>query len=166
MGGNVTATKLAIALALLTAQGHAATTQCGPDEKVIFSCSTGAKLVSVCATGKMSPTVGSLSYRFGPPGQPEITYPPAASWRGVTFSGTWMFSGGGGAWLAFHRDAFRYIVYTAIGRGWGEKTGLAVEQNGKLLANFPCHGKPMSELGPDFFSSAGIANDDKDFELP
>ena len=78
----------------------------------------------------------------------------------------WTFSGGGGAWLAFHRDAFRYIVYTAIGRGWGEKSGIAVEQNGKLLTNLPCHGEPSSELGPDFFSGASIPDDATPFELP
>jgi hypothetical protein len=132
----------------------------------MFSCSVGAKTVSVCAAGKLSSSAGSLRYRFGPEGKAEIDYPAASAWRGVTRSGTWTFSGGGGAWLAFHRDVFRYIVYTAIGRGWGEKAGLAVEQNGKLLANLPCKGKPVSELGPDFFSNAGIAADDKDFDLP
>ena len=119
----------------------------------------------MCATGDLSSGVGSLSYRFGPLGHPEITYPPSA-WHTVTRSGTWTFSGGGGAWLAFHREAFRYLVYTAIGRGWGEKSGVAVEQNGKLLANQPCRDKPVSELGPELFSDANIAADDKDFELP
>jgi len=146
------------------AQG-ATQSQCGPAEKVMFSCSTGAKVVSVCATGDLSSGVGSVSYRFGPLGHPEITYPPNA-WHDVTRSGTWTFSGGGGAWLAFHRDAFRYVVYTAIGRGWGEMSGVAVEQNGKLIANQPCRDKPVSELGPDLFSDANIAGDDKDFELP
>lgn len=157
---------VAILLVAASQTGLAAPTQCAPSESVIFSCAVGAKIVSVCGVGKLSSTAGSLSYRFGPPGKPEIDYPPAGTWRDVTRSGTWMFSGGGGAWLAFHRDAFRYIVYTAIGRGWGEKTGLAVEQNGKLLANLPCHGKPDSELGPDFFGKAGIVEDDKDFDLP
>jgi hypothetical protein len=149
-----------------TSAAHAASpSQCGSSEKVMFSCSTGAKVVSVCATGDLSSEVGSLTYRFGPLGHPEMTYPPSA-WRDVTRSGTWAFSGGGGAWLAFHRDAFRYIVYTAIGRGWGEKSGVAVEQNGKLIANQPCRDKPVSEPGPDLFSDADIPGDDKDFELP
>jgi hypothetical protein len=155
-----------ILLAATHQPGFAAATQCAPNERVMFSCSVGAKIVSVCAAGKLSSNTGSLSYRFGPQGKPEIDYPPASTWRGVTRSGMWTFSGGGGAWLAFHRDAFRYIVYTAVGRGWGEKAGLAVEQNGKLLANLPCKGKPVSELGPDFFSNAGITDDDKDFDLP
>lgn len=159
-----------LGLGLLVAAGcsaHAATpSHCAPDEKVIFSCGTGAKIVSVCASGDLSAGMGSLSYRFGPPGHPEMTYPPPGPWRDVTRSGTWMFSGGGGAWLAFHRETFRYIVYTAIGRGWGEKAGIAVEQNGKRLMNLACRGKPVSELGPDFFSESGIPDDDTPFDLP
>jgi hypothetical protein len=152
------------ALLAATSPTYAAS-QCGASERVIFSCETGAKVVSVCASGELSAGVGSLSYRFGPPGHPEITY-PTGPWRAVTRSGEWTFSGGGGAYLAFRREAFRYIVYTAIGRGWGEKAGIAVEQNGKLLTNQPCRGKPVSELGPDFFSDSGIPNDDTPFELP
>jgi hypothetical protein len=140
----------------------AAPSQCASVEKVIFSCNTGGKIVSVCAAAG----TGSLSYRFGPPGHPEMTYPPADSWRAVTRSGEWTFSGGGGAWLAFHRDAFRYIVYTAIGRGWGEKSGIAVEQNGKLLTNAPCRDEPVSVLGFDFFTSAGIPDDAMPFDVP
>jgi hypothetical protein len=155
---------LLVIAALFTAHAASAS-QCGPAEKVIFSCSTGGKVVSVCAAGDLSSGVGTLTYRFGPPGHPEITWPPGA-WHDVTRSGTWMFSGGGGAWLAFHRDAFRYIVYSATGRGWGEKSGVAVEQNGKLIANQRCRDKPVSELGPDLFNDANIAADDKDFELP
>lgn len=144
----------------------AAPSLCAPAEKVIFSCSTGAKIVSVCAAGDLSAGVGSLSYRFGPPGRPEMTYPPSGQWRTVTRSGQWTFSGGGGAWLAFHNEAFRYIVYTAIGRGWGEKSGVAVEQNGKVVVNMPCRDLPVFELGPDFFSASGIPDDDKPFDLP
>ena len=46
-----------------------------------------------------------------------------------------MFAGGGGAWVAFHRPPYRYIVYSAIGEGWHEKAGLAVEKNGRMLTN-------------------------------
>jgi len=141
---------------------HAATeSQCAPAEKVIFSCSTGMK-TAVCANGDLS----GLNYRFGPPGKPEMVYPTDAPWRNVTRSGMMTFSGGGGAWLAFHHAAFRTIVYTAIGRGWGEKAGLVVEHNGKMIVNLACRGKPVSELASDFFSNAGITDDDTPFGLP
>ena len=95
-----------------------------------------------------------------------MSYPPPDAWRDVTRAGLWTFSGGGGAWLAFHREAYRYIVYTAVGRGWGEKTGVAVERDGKLLTNLRCRGSAVSELGPDFFSGAGIQDDQTPFDLP
>jgi hypothetical protein len=148
-------------------QGQAATsTHCVTNERVVFSCATDNKVVSVCASGDLAQYSGSLSYRFGPLGQPEIYYPPPGKSRDVVKAGRWVFAGGGGAWLAFHRSRFRYIVYSAVGRGWHEKAGVAVEKNGRLLANLRCRGTPVSELGPDFFSSAGIPDDEKPFDLP
>jgi hypothetical protein len=34
------------------------------------------------------------------------------------------------------------------------------------LTNLRCGGMPVSELGPDFFSSAGISDDETPFDLP
>ena len=148
-------------------QGHAATsTHCGTNERIVFSCATDHKVVSVCASGDLTQSSGPLSYRFGPPGRPEISYPPPDEARDVVRAGRWVFAGGGGAWLAFHRSSFRYIVYSAVGRGWHEKAGVAVEKDGRLLTNQRCRGTPVSELGPDFFSSAGIPDDATPFDLP
>jgi hypothetical protein len=145
--------------------GQAATsTQCATNERIIFSCATGNKVVSVCASGDLAH--GSLSYRFGPLERPEISYPSPGESRDVVKAGHWVFAGGGGAWLAFHRSPYRYLVYSAIGRGWHEKAGLAVEKDGHLLRNLRCRGTLLSELGPDFFSSAGIPDDETPFDLP
>ena len=152
---------------LVAGQGQAATaTHCTANERIIFSCTAGNKVVSVCASGDLGQHSGSLSYRFGPPGRPEISYPPPGESWNVVKAGRWVFAGGGGAWLAFHRPPFRYIVYSAIGRGWHERAGLAVEKGGRVLTNLRCRGTPVSELGPDFFSSAGIADDETPFDLP
>ena len=133
---------------------------------MIFSCGTGAKVVSVCAYGDLSAGVVWLGYRYGLLGKPEMIYPPSGPWRGLVRAGMGTFSGGGGAYLTFRRDSFRYVVYTAIGRGWGEKAGVAVERNGKLLTNQTCRGKPVSELGPDFFADSGIPDDPAPFDPP
>ncbi len=155
---------------LLFVAGQALATpprHCTANECVIFSCATGNKIVSVCASADLGPQTGSLTYRFGPPGRPEISYPPPGASRDLVKSGRWVFAGGGGAWLAFHRPPFRYIVYSAIGEGWHEKAGLAVERNGRLLTNIACRGEPSAnELGPDFFNSAAIPEDPTPFELP
>jgi hypothetical protein len=154
---------------LLFAAGHghaALPTHCATNDRIVFSCATDHKVVSVCSSGDLSRYGGSLSYRFGPLGRPEISYPSSGEYRDVVKAGRWVFAGGGGAWLAFHRSPFRYIVYSAVGRGWHEKAGLAVDKDGRLLINLRCRGTPVSELGPDFFSSARIPDDDVPFDLP
>jgi hypothetical protein len=147
--------------------GQAATSaHCATNERIVFSCATDNKVVSVCASGDLAQYNGSLTYRFGPLGRPEISYPSPGESGDVVKAGRWVFAGGGGAWLAFHRSPYRYIVYSAMGRGWHEKAGLAVEKDGRLLTNLRCRGMPISELGPDFFSSAGVPDDETPFDLP
>jgi hypothetical protein len=111
-------------LLFVAGQAQAATsTHCTTHEQVVFSCAAGNKVVSVCASDDLGQHNGSLSYRFGPLGRPEISYPPPGESRNVVRAGRWVFAGGGGAWLAFHRPPFRYIVYSAIGRGWHGRDG-------------------------------------------
>lgn len=153
----------ATAAVVFGAPASAAPSLCAPNESVIFTCSVGAKIASICATPAVSPTQGFVAYRFGRPGAPDMSFQNRAGTR----AGTWTFSGGGGAYLRFNRGAASYVVYSALGRGWGTKTGVAVLHNGKLIANLRCHPAPATdELGPDFFARAGIADDEKTFDLP
>jgi len=41
-----------------------------------------------------------------------------------------------------------------------------VEKDGKLLVGLPCKSKETSQLGPDLFVKAGIAEDTSGFDLP
>jgi hypothetical protein len=141
---------------------------CAPTEKVIFSCSTGAKTVSVCAAGS-----DKLQYRFGKVGAVELALPAnGVSPSADVFGTTVPFAGGGGSWLRFKRGTYGYVVYSGIGR-WGpdgepaEKNGVTVENKGKPIAQLKCVGDVQSELGPDFFESAGMdpAREDE-FEFP
>ena len=160
---------LAVAFVLppLPRTAEAVASHCSADEQTLFNCSTGGKTVSVCAAPNLSADAGSVQYRFGPLGAPELVYPPtAAGWRKLTRGAVLTFAGGGGAYLAFTNGPYRYVVYTAIGRGWGEKAGVAVEKNGKRVANLPCKDRETSELGPDLFAKAGIAEDAAGFDLP
>ena len=77
-----------------------------------------------------------------------------------------MYAGGGGAYLRFSNGQVSYVVYTAIGRGFGTADGVAVEKAGKLVANVKCVGTSTSEMGPDFFNKAGLPEDDEEFDLP
>lgn len=150
-----------------TATAGRAPSLCASDEEVIFACSTGSKIVSVCASRDLSDQAGWLQYRFGPPGSPELVHPQEKSHpRAFVQAGTWTFSGGGGAFLRFLKSPYAYTVYTAIGRGWGEKAGVAVEQDGRPLANLACESEVQSEVGPDLFRRAGLADEPEAFQLP
>ncbi len=156
----------AVAILILPSAGQAASSQCTNSESVLFTCRSGNNVVSVCAS-QLSADAGMVQYRFGPEGAPNIRFPPAAEdWRARTRAGMLTYAGGGGAYVAFTNAPYRYVVYTAIGRGWGEKAGVAVEKNGKLVSNRSCKQEPVSELGPDVFRNAGFPADPGGFDLP
>lgn len=79
---------------------------------------------------------------------------------------TLMFAGGGGGYIRFPNGRYQYIVYTAIGKDWGTKDGVAVEKDGKLIEHFTCQDVPVSEIGEEFFTRAGLPVDPKEFSVP
>jgi len=138
-------------------------THCKGDEAVIFSCPLGRKLVSVCA----APDNSFLYYRFGGKNNIELALAHHKNTPGVAVQGdTLTFAGGGGAYLRFLNQGYSYVMYTAIGRGWGSKAGIVVEKNGLKQAHLACSEEAISELGPDWFTRAGIAANSGNFELP
>jgi hypothetical protein len=151
-----------------------APTLCETGETVVFSCATGARVASVCASNYISKTSGYLQYRFGQKDKVEMSYPLATAKPAELFeSGTLIYSGGGGAWLRFSNGPFRYSIFSAIGK-WGPKgqpaeaAGVFVEKDGRNVANLPCHGAAAGELGPDFFEKIGLkeAPPDAEFKIP
>jgi hypothetical protein len=153
----------------------AAPTLCKADERVVFSCPTGAHTASICASKDISKTAGAMQYRYGKKDSLDLAYPDAgAKPAGVFTAGTMMFSGGGGAWLRFSKGPFVYTVFSATGK-WGpgesaaDASGVAIQKDGKEFANFPCRpGGADGELGPDFFEQVGLktAEAPDDFEIP
>ena len=144
-------------------------TGCAAEQRVVFSCSTAKKLVAVCASPNLNASSGQVQYRVSRAGALELSYPSAgADWRTeqTVQSGTLLFSGGGGAFMSFTNAPYRYVVYSASGRGWGSKAGVVVEHKGRRIAHLKCQGKVISELGPDLFMQAGIADAAASFELP
>jgi hypothetical protein len=156
----------AAAILIVPSLGQAASSQCTDAESVLFTCRSGKNVVSVCAS-QLSADAGLVQYLFGPEGAPKIRFPPTAQdWRTRARAGMLTYSGGGGAYVAFTNAPYRYVVYTAIGRGWGKKSGVAVEKYGKLVSNLPCTEEPVSELGPDLFRHGGFPGDPEGFDLP
>lgn len=140
---------------------------CTAGQRTLFACSTGRKLLSVCASADLAKDSGFVQYRFGAPGRTAFVLPVAgADWRAATRSGSLMFSGGGGSYIAFANPPYRYVVYSAIGSGWGSKAGVVVEKRGRRIANLPCLDGATSVMGPDLFDSAGFVEDTLGFELP
>jgi hypothetical protein len=104
-----------------------------------------------------------LLYRFGRPGKPaELTYPAAGDTPAFR-AGSSALAGGGGAWIEFERGQYRYNVYSFWIKGEGEVAGVAVDRDGKRRATLRCRGQAISELGPDYFTAAGISPSDSDF---
>ncbi len=175
--GGVALTVAALAAFATSAQAQPQkqTSFCTPAEKVIFSCRTGARMVSICASQDAAANKGYLQYRFGKPDSDEpleITLPEArlvpARAATASFDG---FSGGGGAWMRFSRGAFGYVAYSGIGN-WGPKgekkeiQGLAVERDGKRIANLKCADDGVSKMGPYLLEELGMERSEKDFDYP
>jgi hypothetical protein len=152
----------------------AAATLCKADEVVVFSCPTGKHIASVCASKAETSSESYVQYRFGDAGKVDLSFPPEGTKPADVFTGgSIAYSGGGGAWLRFNNGAFRYNVFSAVGR-WGRKgapadaAGVFVEQDGKNIGNFVCRGRASGVLGLDFFKSRGILASDSlyDFDIP
>ncbi len=67
-------------LLILAADAGAAENHCSSQEQVIFSCSIlkSSKVVSICASKKLTKSEGTLVYRFGPLGKPDLEFPSEA----------------------------------------------------------------------------------------
>ncbi|MDP1549543.1 MAG: hypothetical protein Q8L97_05210 [Nitrosomonas sp.] len=162
-------TRLGGVFAMTALPVWAAESLCNTQEQIIFSCSLGKKMVSVCASNDFSANSGYLQYRFGQKDALELAFPnltesaPAAQ---SVQARTLMFAGGGGGYLRFINGQHHYIVYTAIGKGWGAKDGVAVEKNNQLIANLECQDIPVSKLSEEFFTHAGLSADQNEFQIP
>lgn len=145
----------------------AADSLCSSQETTEFNCSTGKKIISVCASKDLSTLKGYMQYRFGAKGAQEIQVPAVKNHPNpLVNSGILSFQGGGGFYLRFLKGDFRYVVYTATGQSWGKKAGVAVEEGGKLIANIKCQGYAQSNIGQKLFDQAGLPADEKPFQLP
>lgn len=151
-------------LATLLSCAAAADASLCPDAlRTVFSCRSGTKTISVCA----SADARLLQYRFGTPSATELVLPSTNDGtHGSIQAGRLSFSGGGGATLAFTAGAYRYTVYTAVGSGWGSKAGVVVDKHERRIASLRCSAAVYSELGPQLFDEAGLAADPRAFELP
>ena len=85
---------------------------CSVSEQVLFSCHTGHKVVSVCASKQFTRNSGYIQYRFGIKSLIEFQYPQSHSppndhfyYYDVGYSRGWIDH------LSFKNGKYRYIVY-------------------------------------------------------
>jgi hypothetical protein len=150
-------------------------THCTSAETVVYSCASGNQIVSLCASRDVANQTGYLQYRFGPKGAPVLVFPADPKPPDHLFTpGTFMFSGGGGAYLQFEIAPYTYTVLSAIGN-WGPRgtkatvDGVSVQKQGKSLANFVCKADANyteGEFGPVYFEKIGLGEAKVDFEIP
>ncbi len=112
-------------------------TLCQPGEALVFSCTVGAKLASLCRSGN-----DRLSYRFGKPGAVELAYPNAGAIGAFERSNALLY-GGGIVTVSFKLGEFEYGIYSKMGRAAGggdpeTEDGIAVARNGKRVATLVC----------------------------
>jgi hypothetical protein len=99
---------------LSTAAYAAGGTHCTSHEQIIFSCkvNNSAKVVSLCASSPLSKERGSLAYRFGRAGKPELVYPKtAANSLGAFRLAHYFRAQVDRAELSFNNGGYEYTVF-------------------------------------------------------
>ena len=93
------------------------TSLCERDEKTVFSCNLGRKMVSVCASPDVSPTRGYLQYRFGQIDgfEPEMSVPKEKTAADRQLDGAHIGYVGANDmnYWRFKNGEYSYVVYSA-----------------------------------------------------
>lgn len=128
--------KGALALLLLATVAQAEDNLCSPEEKVMFSCTSGDKIISVCTSADLAPTAGYVQLRFGKPGGNLIAWPEARYPREFVTKGELMYAGAKGVYMRFTMENTGFVVYSTKGpRGF---QGLVIEQNRLVAKKYRC----------------------------
>ena len=120
-------------------------TQCRAPELVLYSCRFGRAVGSVCASG------GTIRYRYGPPGDPEIEIVSASDWSNIFVGAVTGQMGGHQSHVRFARGDHHYILFEGVdgaaARNPGrEYSGIHVASGAdgaRQLAHLECRGRPI-----------------------
>ena len=127
---------------------------CARGEVVIFHCSVGRKMVSVCGGRRPTPRA---QYRFGTPGDIELASAPGTlSWAREAYSG------GGALQVRFSTGGYDYAVYSRTVRtGFRGRNnprvadGVMVRHGGRLVSNRRCATAMRGDAQPEDFMPEG-----------
>lgn len=118
-------------------------TLCQPHEEVYFSCRSNGSILSVCASGNISPDNGYVQYRFGQIEKIELEYPskpyPPRKWFSIAdiSNGSLSF-----IHLKFNSGGYHYVLYQ------GDPSGIYVKRNGKIISNRTCNPGTYQPISP------------------
>lgn len=118
-------------------------TLCQPHEEVYFSCPIGERIMSVCASGNISPDNGYVQYRFGQVGKIELEFPEKPftprQWFSISDISEANFNS---THLKFSVGQYRYVLYE------GALNGIYIKKNGKLISKHVCNAGVYQAISP------------------
>ena len=127
---------------------HEPPNHCTSAEQIVFSCTIGKKILSVCASNILSKQAGYMQYRFGQKNKIEMSYPETPQHpRQFIFFSSVPYAGGGEAHLRFANGQYEYIVYDRTTKGeWGKaghrptffSAGVVIRKDKKIISNLKC----------------------------
>lgn len=119
---------------------------CVAPEATYFTCSTGTKVISLCASAGLSATSGTLQYRFGKnTGEIEMSYPsppsnPRAKFQAYLYS----FAKGGVSAIGFKVGRYSYSLFETHSVYGYNGAGVMLRKDGKPLKTIECKTLPST----------------------
>lgn len=118
-------------------------TMCYPHEEIYFSCAVDKKIISICASGNISPENGYVKYRFGRPGKPELEFPKQSVPPMGKFSISDFYGGNiNSVHLKFKSGEYTYVVYQSA------TSGVYITKNGRTVRNLLCDRGHYRQISP------------------
>jgi hypothetical protein len=125
-----------------------ASSSCLQGEQILFSCSHGVHVYSLCASSKVSATEGYFEYRVNKGMKPELIFPATPQPPKGLFE--FAHDSGHSYWLAFTNGGYQYELSNTIG-GNGHVDGeeITVSKNEKTVSQISCN-NPVEDAGFDW----------------
>lgn len=121
---------------------------CAPEERIYFSCTSGKKLISLCGSALPSPA-GTLTYRIGYPGKkPEMIYPTGdvPTKNAFTFYVGGYAKGNSGQ-VTFSVGEYTYTIFSEQHVFEENVSGVFVEHAGEFIGQLRCaEERPRHEM--------------------
>lgn len=148
-----------ITLFLIAASSGNAGSHCNDKEQIVFNCTAGKKVLSLCMAKPKEKRGDYLQYRFGSLTKPELVYPkdfekPANRF----FYSSTFYSAGWESRIRFAINAYDYIIYSKTTSGSWEKNGtrkkypsagVMILKNKKQIGHIQCAEKDRDFNMPD-----------------